>query len=360
LTQDVRVLVLDEPTSALAPADAQGLVSIVRTLASEGVAVIYVSHRLDEIPRVSDSITVLREGSVVDTVPAEGTSARKIVELMVGSAWKRAANPERAAETNRDDRGEPAVQVRNLRVRDRVHGIDLDVYPGEVLGLAGLVGAGRSEVLRAIYGAVESTGTVKIGDRTIKRRSPARMRKEGVSLVSDDRKREGLFFELSVADNIALGNLAKVSRRGLISPKRRAAAAKEAIESLDIKASSAEESVQSLSGGNQQKVVIGRCLASGVRVLLLDEPTRGVDVEAKFQIYDLLRSLGAQGLAVIVAPSEFDELAQMCNRVLVLREGRVIEESSEDELDIGRVMAVAMGEEEPERPPTETQEEVQR
>jgi ABC-type sugar transport system ATPase subunit len=346
LTQDVRVLVMDEPTSALSPSDAETLVATVRSLAAEGVTVIYVSHRLDEIPRVADRVTVLREGALVDTVDARRTSARTVIELMVGSAWVRSATEDSVSSPGRADR-EVALQTRGLSVPGRLDGVDLDLHRGEVLGLAGLVGAGRSELLRAIYGAIESTGTVSVDGRVLAHRSPARMRRHGVALVTDDRKREGLFFDLSVADNITLGNLGQVSRRGVISRRRRAAAAVNGIRSLGIKTSGVDQNVQGLSGGNQQKVVIARCLAAGVRVLLLDEPTRGVDVEAKFQIYDFLRSLGVEGLSVIVAPSEFDELGHMCDRVLTLRAGRVVGEAR-DGVDIAEIMATALGEKEPE------------
>jgi ABC-type sugar transport system ATPase subunit len=341
LTQDVRVLIMDEPTSALGPEDAHVLVSIVRSLASDGVAVIYVSHRLDEIPRVADRITVLREGEVVDTVRAVDTPAAKVIELMVGRAWVEAEVSDETPEPA-GDVGPLALRVRGLRVPGRVHGVDLDVREGEVVGLAGLVGAGRSELLRAVYGAIPSTGEVRIGSSSIERRSPRRMRQAGVALLTDDRKREGLFPELSLADNIALGNLASVSRFGWISNRERSTAARAAMQSLAIRATGDDQSVGGLSGGNQQKVVIARCLAAGVRVLLLDEPTRGVDVEAKFQIYELLRTLAGEGLAVVVAPSEFDELSHMCDRVVVLREGHVVDEFGGARLDVARVMAAAM------------------
>jgi ABC-type sugar transport system ATPase subunit len=342
LTQDVRVLIMDEPTSALGPEDAAGLVSTVRGLAAEGVAVIYVSHRLDEIPRVADQITVLREGEVVKTLPTQGTSSRTVIELMVGREWVEAETSD-VVEPVADADGATALSVRDMRVAGRVYGVDLDIRRGEVVGLAGLVGAGRTELMRAIYGTVECEGEVRVGGRPMSRRGPERMRRAGVSLLTDDRKREGLFPDLSVADNISLGNLGRVSRFGWIAPRRRADAAHAAIDSLGIKVADSEQDVSGLSGGNQQKVVIARCLAAGSNVLLLDEPTRGVDVEAKFQIYEFLRSLAERDLAVVVAPSEFDELTHLCDRVVVLREGRVAREIRGPRLDVGEIMAAAMG-----------------
>jgi ABC-type sugar transport system ATPase subunit len=343
LSQEVRVLIMDEPTSALDKEEAERLVGIVRGLASEGVAVIYVSHRLDEIPRVADVVTVLREGRVVKHLTKEETSPRAVIEAMIGRDWTEAAAEGAVTATEVADQREVALQARDLRVPGRVFGIDLDVYKGEVLGLAGLVGAGATEALRAIYGSVECEGEVIVGGRAIGRRNPRTMTAAGVALLTDDRKREGLFPDLSVADNVALGNLGKVSRRGWLSPRLRSEAANSAIDTLAIKTSSIEQNVQSLSGGNQQKVVIARCLAAGANVLLMDEPTRGVDVEAKFQIYQFLRGLAERGLSVIVAPSEFDELTQMCDRIVVMREGRVVSQFTAADADIQQVMAAAMG-----------------
>ena len=344
LTQEVRVLIMDEPTSALGKEDASSLVAILRSLAAEGVAIIYVSHRLDEIPRVADRITVLREGEVVETLDKRDTTPRTVIEAMIGREWRETAATKRAAGAVVEDE-DSVLRVRNLEVPNRVYGVNLDVRKGEVVGLAGLVGAGRSELLRAIYGAIDCSGDVSVEGRLLTRRHPARMCRAGVSLLTDDRKREGLFLDLPVADNIALGNLGRVSRWGWISPRRRAETANSAIETLAIKTSGNEQNVQSLSGGNQQKVAIARCLAAGAKILMLDEPTRGVDVEAKFQIYQFLRSLARSGLSVIVAPSEFDELTQMCDRVVVMREGVVVGEFDGPDIEVQDVMAAAMADE---------------
>jgi ABC-type sugar transport system ATPase subunit len=349
LTQDVRVLILDEPTSALPPPDADLLIANVRSLAAEGVTVIYVTHRLDEVPRVADRVTVFRDGSVVGTVNSN-SSTRELVNLMVG-----AARPDALAVSRRQDVG-PApspvlLQVQNLRVPKRLFGIDLELHRGEVLGLAGLVGAGATEVLRGIFGLIpDATGTVSVEGRPIGRRTPVRMRHQGVALAPDDRKREGLFLQLSVADNIGFGSAARISSYSVIRPRRLADLAREAIRKLGIVTSGLDQRVQFLSGGNQQKVVIARCLAGGIRVLLMDEPTRGVDVEAKIQIYELLRGLAAEGLGIIVAPSEFDEFVYLCDRVIVLREGRIVSELTAPDITAERVMTLGIGAGEEETP----------
>jgi len=328
LTQDVRALVLDEPTSALSVADADVLLATVRGLASAGVGVIYVTHRLDEIPRVADRLTVIREGIAVATIDARQTSPGEMVELMVGRRWAGHAGAHRRSTPEPPPRRKVALKARGISVPDRVFGVDLDVYAGEILGIAGLVGAGRSELLRAIYGAIPSEGRVTIDGTVLRRRAPWRLQSHGVSFVPDDRKREGLFPQLSVAENISLGNLAALGRYGVVSRRARAQRADDAIASLAIKVHNRDQIVDVLSGGNQQKVVIARALAGGARILLLDEPTRGVDVDAKFQIYELLRRLRDQGVSIVVAPSEFDEFPLICDRVVVLRNGTVAGEAN--------------------------------
>lgn len=340
LTRDVRVLILDEPTSALAPHDANALIAIVRALAGEGVTILYVTHRLDEVPRVADRISVFRDGSVVVTVDAASCSASELVGYMVGSASEELAGEmaRRRAATH----GDVVLDVRGLEVRDRLHGIGFQLRAGEVLGLAGLVGAGATEVLRAIFGLVlADRGLVAIAGQRVDYRTPARMRRLGVAMAPDDRKREGLFPDLSVSDNIALGSFDQVSRFGVINFSMLATVTDRAIASLGIRTSGHTQLVRYLSGGNQQKVVFARCLGNGIRVLLLDEPTRGVDVEAKAQIYELLRRLASEGMAIIVAPSEFDEFAYLCDRVLVLRHGQIVGELKDRNVTTDNVLSLA-------------------
>lgn len=343
LAQELRVLVLDEPTSALSTRDADVLLGAVRALADEGVGVIYISHRLDELRRLADRLTIVREGSVVGDLDAKTTAPREMIELMVGSAARAAARAPKARPQATQTAAVPALSATGMHVPDRLFGVDIELARGEILGLAGLVGAGRSELLQSICGAIEAEGVVRVAGKLMRRRSPSRLRRAGVAMVSDDRKREGLFPDMSVADNISLGNLQPISRWGVISRHARVHAADEAIESLGIKAGSREQPVVSLSGGNQQKVVIARALGGGTRVLLLDEPTRGVDVDAKFQIYELLRRLRDSGLSILVAPSEFDEFPLICDRVLVLRAGRIVA-SVDGATNPSQLMALAIGE----------------
>ena len=342
LTHDVRVLVLDEPTSALSGVESHRLIRVVRGLAAQGVAVIYVSHRLDEIPAVADTITVLRDGVVVGELPAQ-SPARSVVELMIGHTGAQVPTPRRSRVPATDRK--VALEASNIRVEGRVRGVDLRLEEGEILGLAGLLGSGASETLRAIFGIMprHTSGVVAIGDKRFARRSPALLTRCGVAFVSNDRKREGLFPDLSVADNITMSSLRSLGSAGVISSERRRLIAADIVGRLRIQTPHIEQSIQALSGGNQQKVVIGRCLAAGAKVLLLDEPTRGVDIEAKFQIYEILRDAARRGISAIVVPSEFDEFAPLCDRAMVLRSGKVVGEFASPNLKPDLLLSVALG-----------------
>jgi ABC-type sugar transport system ATPase subunit len=340
LTRDVRILVLDEPTSALSAAEANLLIGTVRSLATAGVAVIYVSHRLDEIRRVADLVTVLRDGETVATVPAATVSAHDLVGLMVGSD----ARPRSSSNQPSGARGRGAVlALSNVRVADRVHSVSLKVRRGEIVGLAGVVGAGCSETLRWLYGMTPaSSGSVTVEGQPVRRTTPRAMRAAGVVLVTDDRKREGLFLDQSLADNITIGSLGRISRAGVISSALRTRMTLNAIDRFDIKTRGPDQRVNSLSGGNQQKVLLARNLAGAARVLVLDEPTRGIDVEAKLQIYELLRGLAAGGMSILVSFSEMDEFSLVCDRVIVLRAGRVAGELSGAAMSPGQIADLAL------------------
>ncbi|MDO8209634.1 sugar ABC transporter ATP-binding protein [Conexibacter sp. CPCC 206217] len=339
LSAEPRVLILDEPTSALAEEEASALIALVRRLAAGGLAVIYVSHRMDEIPRVADTLTVMREGRAVATLDVAQASADRVAALMVGGTWER---PEAAAAEVRVG-GEVRLSVRHLTRRPKVEDVTFDVRRGEVFGLAGLMGAGRTEVLRCIFGLDRADGgEVLVDGRAVKRPTPRRMIAAGVGLSPEDRKAEGLVLGLGVEENVALVARGDHQRLGVISARAERRLAGEVMRGLSVKAASATAPAESLSGGNQQKLVFGKWLAANKEILLLDEPTRGVDLHAKEQTYELVRALAGEGKSVVFVSSETEELFQVCNRIGVLNHGRLVSVLDAAETDVRQVLALSM------------------
>jgi ribose transport system ATP-binding protein len=328
LAQQARVLVMDEPTAALSAAEAQHLFTLVRSLRARGVAVVYISHRLEEVPLVADRVTVMRDGQVVGTVSPQAPQA-ELMRLLLGRDLAALFPP----------RGQtPGAELLRLdSAAYRPHapragwqapaGISLTVRAGEIVGLAGIMGAGRTELLTALYGAAPPgrwRGTVTIAGRPAALRSVGAARRAGLALVTDDRRGSGLMLRQSVARNVVLAILRRLSPGFLMSAAREKQAVAGAIGSFDIRPRRPEIAVGNLSGGNQQKVVFARELLHGPKLLMLDEPTRGVDVGAKAEIYVRIRELTARGLGVLVASSELPELLGLCDRVVVLRHGRSV------------------------------------
>jgi ABC-type sugar transport system ATPase subunit len=334
-----RLLVLDEPTSSLPADEVDVLLRLVRRLAASGVAVVYVSHRMDEIPRVADSVTVLRDGRHLATRPIAEADTRTIVDLMTGGA----VHEHRPATGTAPD-GPPVLSVRDLHRGDRVRGVSLDLRAGEVVGLAGLLGSGRTELLRCLYGLDRAdAGEITVDGRAYTPSGPIRALRRGIGFTPEDRKADGLALGMSVSANLVMTCLDRIRHLGLLSRGRERSIAADSCADLRIKAPALGTPAGALSGGNQQKIVLGKFLNAGVRVLLLDEPTRGVDVEAKDQIYALVRRLAAEGAAVLVASSELEELFLFCDRLLVLRAGRVVAEHRPADTTPADVMALAMG-----------------
>lgn len=321
LSRGARVLVLDEPTSSLSRLEVDPLLRLLRRLADEGVGVIYVSHRLQEIMQLADRTVVLRDGRNAGELARKDITVAAITALMTGSG-------DRADRLITDDvpRGARALTVSGLEVAPKVVDFSMTVHHGEVLGLAGLLGSGRTEVLRALCGAlqpdageidVESGGRVGQGIRD-------RLR-QGIALVPEDRRKEGLVFTSDVGENLTMPRWLR-STVGVLHPKRTRATAREAIRRFGIKAPGPETAVTALSGGNQQKIVIAKWASLDVPVLLLDQPTRGVDIESKHQIYGIIRDLARSGTAVVFVSDEFEEFRLCCDRVLVMADGRTIHE----------------------------------
>ncbi len=321
LVGEPRIVILDEPTSSLAAAEVELLFKAVRKLAAAGIAVIYVSHRMAEIRQIASSATVMRDGKVAGTVEVAGASTGEIVRMMLGHD----AQEEHLVETASG--GAVVLEVAGLVSRPKIAGVDFVLRRGEVLGVAGLLGVGRTELLRAIAGlAPVQAGTVTMNGRDVTAHSYARRVREGLGFTPESRKEDGILPLLGVDENIVAADFSKVTRFGVISANGMATAARGIIERIGIKAARAGTPIGTLSGGNQQKAVIGRWVYADATILLLDEPTRGVDVEAKLQIYGIIRELAAFGRSVIFVSSELEELPNVCDRVLVLKDGRLVAE----------------------------------
>jgi ribose transport system ATP-binding protein len=334
-----RVLVLDEPTSALAASEVEILHRVVRRLADQGKAIIYVTHRLQEIPFVADNVTVIRDGKNVGTITASEATPSRIANLMIGADWKRkdwgtGGKP-----------GKTRLSVRNLCRENILEDVSFDLKEGEVLGIAGLLGSGRTELLRAIFGrdAIDS-GEIFVNGELVSNPSPRKMKSLGIGLTPEDRKQQGLILPFSVKDNLTLASMNRASRHGILSRSKEHALSKEMVDSLLIKTANIEVAVGTLSGGNQQKVVVGNWLNTLPEILFLDEPTRGIDIHAKEQMYSLVRDLARRGLAVLFISSEIEEVLDVSDRILVMNQGRITGEVMRDAVDLEKLMEMVMEE----------------
>ncbi|MBM0256395.1 sugar ABC transporter ATP-binding protein [Micromonospora sp. 4G55] len=326
---DAKVLVMDEPTSSLEPREVQTLFRLVRRLSARGIAVVYVSHRLDELYQLCDRVTVLRDGRVVHTGALAGLDRLRLVSAMLGrdlaEVRRDGVTGFTGDHTARD--GEPVLRVEGLRKRHLLHDVSFTVRPGEVTGLGGLLGSGRSETAKAVVGALPlDAGTVTVAGRRLRRPTPKRALRAGVALLPEDRKAEGIIPELSVRENIVLAAMPRLARAGVVSRARQDRIVETFMTRLRIRAASPEQRVGELSGGNQQKVLLARWLCLNPRLLLLDEPTRGIDVGAKAEVQKLVGELARDGLGVVLISSDLEELVEGADRVVVLRAGAVVGE----------------------------------
>jgi ribose transport system ATP-binding protein len=334
-----RVLVLDEPTSALPSSEVDILHKVVRRLAGQGQAIIYVTHRLQEVPHVADSVTVLRDGKHIGTIPVSEATPARIANMMIGTDWRR-TDWGAGGET-----GEVKLSVRHLNRKEVLHDISFDLHAGEVLGIAGLLGSGRTELVRAIFGRDPvDGGEIRVNGKQITDPSPVKMKAHGIGLTPEDRKRQGLVLPFSVRDNLTLASLNRASVRGILQRQRERSLAQEMISSLDIKTASMRVLTGTLSGGNQQKVVIGNWLNTLPHVLLMDEPTRGIDIQAKEQIFSLVRDLAQHGFAVLFISSEIEEVLDVSDRILIMNRGHITGEVGRDEVNLERLMEMVMEE----------------
>lgn len=335
---NARVLIMDEPTAVLTTTEVERLFGIVRQLREQGVAIVFITHHLEEIPQIGDRVTVLRDGRSVAEVPAT-TSEDELVRLMVGRPIDQQYPREPAPP------GGPLLQVRGLRREGEFADVSFEVRAGEVVGLAGLVGAGRTEVARSIFGAdAYDSGEVLVNGRPLARGDVHAAMEAGLGLVPEDRKGQGLVLGADVGENLGLVTLRRASRGGFVDRTGQRRAAAEVAQQLGVRMSGLGQEVRTLSGGNQQKIVIGKWLLAKASVLILDEPTRGVDVGAKVEIYQLINSLTASGHAVLMISSDLPEILGMSDRVLVMARGRLVGELAAGEATQDSVMALAVAE----------------
>ncbi|MDB6073371.1 MAG: D-xylose transport system substrate-binding protein [Verrucomicrobiaceae bacterium] len=339
LAKDSRLLILDEPTAALAEHEVLILLDILRDLRQRGIGCIYISHKLDEVFAIADRITVIRDGASVFTSDTSKTSKAEVIKHMVGREIgdlfpRRSGHP-----------GKLMLEVEHLSVEGVLHDISLQLRAGEVLGIGGLMGAGRTELLMHLFGALgkRTGGEVRLDGQPLTARKPEDVIRHGLVLVSEDRRRYGLVLEHEVGFNLSLSSLAQSTRAGFINHSRESITNRQYFDSLRIKATGLDAIAGRLSGGNQQKIVLGKALMTGPKVIMLDEPTRGIDVGAKIEIYELINRLTAEGKAVLLVSSELPELMGMSDRILMLHEGSIGGEFTRGEATQERLMEAAMG-----------------
>ena len=337
VSYDAKVIVLDEPTSSLSDREVEHLFRIIETLKQRGCGIIYISHKMDEILRISDEITVMRDGSHIATEPSDNMTMDKIIHLMVG----RELTEMYPKKTNTP--GKVILKVEGLSSKhNHVKDVSFDLRQGEIIGFAGLAGAGRTEVIENIFGISErESGRIYLGDKEIKNRDPREAIRNGFALITEERRATGIFGILDICENTTVSGLKKYLRFGLLSDKKRREDTDWAIRSMNIKTASQKTQIKLLSGGNQQKVIIGRWLLTEPEILMLDEPTRGIDVGAKYEIYQLIDALAAKGKSIIVISSELPELLGICDRIYVMSSGRIAGEVDAKKTTQEEIMTLA-------------------
>lgn len=338
ISMDAQIIVFDEPTAALTEKEIDDLFKIIRELKSNNIGIVYISHRMNEIGKITDRITVLRDGDYVGTVKTEIVSKDEIIQMMVG----RSLSEEPKTQSNVDENAEIVLKVEGLSTGDQVKDVSFELKKGEILGFAGLMGAGRTEVARALFGADNiEDGKIYINGEEVKIKTTSDAVSNGMGYLSEDRRRYGLVTESSIADNISLPSLSRFERKWLIDDDSIQKEAEKYRKKMKVKSTSAVQIVKNLSGGNQQKVVIAKWLARNSDIIIFDEPTRGIDVGAKSEIYDLMDELVSKGKSIIMISSEMTELLRMSDRIIVMCEGRKTGELSIEEATQENIMKLA-------------------
>ena len=336
---DAKILIMDEPTASLGDEEVDDLFRVIGGLKGRGVGLIYISHRLEELPRIADRVTALRDGALVGTRPMAEVDRAALIRMMVGRELS-AVFPKVEAE-----RGDVILEAEGLGCRaSRVQGVRFEVRAGEILGLAGLVGAGRTELARVLFGLTPAdSGTIRLRGQAVRIESPGRAVELGIAYLPEDRRRHGAIAEMSLAANASLATLRRVSKLGLIDRKAERASAAGFVDRLEIKAASVEAEVGTLSGGNQQKVALARWLAAEPAILILDEPTQGVDVGAKAEIHRLMSTLAGRGMAILMISSELPEVLGMSDRIAVMYAGTIVGTLGRGEATQEAILALALG-----------------
>ncbi|MDZ7335676.1 MAG: sugar ABC transporter ATP-binding protein [candidate division KSB1 bacterium] len=337
LSLNARIIVMDEPSAVLTPKELEKLFDIIDRLRQQGKSFIYISHRLDEIFRIADRVTVLKDGVVQGTRAISEVTRQQLIAMMVGRDLNETVHPRPAlAEEG------VALEVKELRCASLPEPISFKLYVGEILGVAGLVGSGRSELIRTIFGAEPKlSGKILIDGHVVDIRSPADAVKFGLGLIPEDRKAQALFHQLPVVQNITIANLKPLVRLGFIRSRLEARSANTLVDQLKIRLASIQQRIENLSGGNQQKAVLARWLSSKAKIILFDEPTRGIDVASKAQIHQLMRQLAAQGVSIIMISSELPEILEMSDRIMVLHDGKITGVLSREEATEEKIMSLA-------------------
>lgn len=339
LSLNARILIMDEPTASLSNNEIEALFKTIKKLQDDGVAIIYISHRLEEIFKIGNRVTVLRDGKYVDTKPVSDLTKDEMVKMMVNRDLDDHIPKIKA------DIGEVVLDVENVSVKDRLQDISFKLKRGEILGIAGLMGAGRTRLAKTLFGAEKiSKGRITVDGEVLQMNSPRDAINAGIGLVTEDRKNEGLILDLSVKQNVCLPNMDKFITNGWINSRKENENVDNYIDKLNIKTPTRNQLAIYLSGGNQQKVVLSKWLCSDAKIFIFDEPTRGIDVGAKTEIYQLMNRLVANGVAIIMISSEMPEILGMSDRILIMRNGRIAGELSDFEASQEKIMNYALGE----------------
>lgn len=338
LMADAKVIIMDEPTAALTQSETVALFKVIESLRKKGVSMVYISHRMEEIFELCDRITVLRDGSYIGVKNIPETNMNEIVKMMIGREIGE-RYPSRNVKI-----GKEVLKVKELTRKGTFHDVNFSVRAGEVLGVSGLMGAGRTEIMQAIFGNLSyESGTIEIDGKEVKISNPRQAMEHGIGFITEDRKTEGLMLDKSIRENISLCNLRRISKSSVISREAEKNMVAEAIKDLHIKCFGSYHECNNLSGGNQQKVVLVKWILTNPKILILDEPTRGVDIGAKKEIYSIINKLAAQGVAIIMVSSELPEVLGMSDNIMVVREGEVRGIISYEEANQERVMTLATG-----------------